>query len=88
MTSIIEQHMAVTVQVLYKLRQPILLAACRLYLHNEMKSEVPRYGDVYIRLSSVCKYFREVVSDTQVRQFMRHTLKGLSIRKSTGVSEN
>ena len=76
--------MAVSVQVLYKLREPILLAACRLSL----KSEVSRYGNVFITLASVCKYFYEVISDTHVRQFIRRTSKGLSVRHSTGVSEN
>jgi len=43
-----------------------------------MKSEMRPYVDIYVRLSSVCDRFYEVVRDKRFRRIIKRTLKGLS----------
>jgi len=61
----------------YELREPILLSACWLSLRTEMKSEMRPSVDIYVRLSSVCDRFYEVVRDERFRRIIRRALKGL-----------
>jgi len=68
---------AVTMQVdclSYKLREMILLKSCWLMIRAEMKSERRPHVNAYIRLTSVCCHFCEVVKD----EHFCYVVRGLS----------
>ena len=72
----------------YELREPILLAACWLSLRTAMKAEMRPGVDIYVRLSSVCDRFYEVVRDKRFRRIIKLALKGLSPSLNTRVNFN
>jgi len=61
----------------YELLETVLLKACRLMLHAEMRVRLPTYADVPSTLASVCGRFSEVISRRQFRHVFRRLLKGL-----------
>ena len=63
--------------LLYELREPILLTACKLTLRTEMKAQMRPYVDIYVTLASVCDGFYEVVRDRRFKRIIKRCLKGL-----------
>jgi len=62
----------------YDLGERMLLSACWMSLHTQMKSEMRSYVHIYVRLASVCDRFYEVVRDKRFRRKIKQALKGLS----------
>jgi len=63
---------------LHKFRQQFLLKSCLLILHRETQSDVKPHIEVYIRLASVCRCFREILRRQSFRRIVKRTVTGFS----------